>query len=252
MKRKPTEDMESIVLPIADAMRAGKQGIPLSDSDMQKFQGVYALHKSLQGVFGDRLGSPVLVGGEIRMALMPDPSLANYTAGQFSAQLELTADQLRKNAASTDPLPHSRALAHPAFGKLLETISSVNRKSGTSLVVCSGGNRIDAPVLDPGAFVQPDRPDDLRMNGAFEIVGIRRCWKGGSLGLYVGENGLLVELPTDGAKWRWDAVHDVLEQPTYLSGTLVRRSKAHPWRIEAGSRLERQIVMQGMGAIAPA
>ena len=244
MKRKPTEDLESIVIPIADAMPAGKQGIPLSDSDMQKFQGVYALHKSLQGVFGDRLGSPVLIGGEIRMALMPDPSLANYTAGQFSAQLELTADQLRKNAASTDPLSHSKALAHPAFGKLLETISSVNRKSGTSLVVCSDGNRHEAPVLEPGAFVQPNRADELRMTSTFDVTGVHRCWKGGPSGLCVGENHLLVELPADNTRWQWEEIRDVLAQPTYLIGTLARESKSSPWRPEAGARLERQEVIK--------
>lgn len=252
MKLKPTEDLESIVLPIAAAMRAGKQGIPLSDSDMQKFQGVYALHKSLQGVFGDRLGSPVLVGGEIRMALMPDPSLANYTAGQFSAQLELTADQLKTNAASTDLLPHSKALTHVAFGKLLETISSVHRKSGTSLVVCFGGERYDAPVLEPTAFVEPNRPDELRMTSTFEITGIYRCWKGGPLGLYVGENRLLIELPADNANWHWGKIHDVLEQPTYLLGTLVRETKSSPWRPEAGARLERQEVMKQVMKIADA
>ena len=250
MKLKPTEDLESIAIPIAGAMAADKQGIPLSDSDMQKFQGVYGLHKALQGVFGDRLGSPVLVGGEIRMALMPDSSLANYTAGQFSAQLELTADQLKKNAASTDLLPHSKALTHVAFGKLLETISSVHRKSGTSLVVCFGGERYDAPVLEPTAFVQPNRPDDLRMTSTFDITGIHRGWKGGPFGLYVGENRLLVELPTDNAKWLWEKIHDVLEEPTYLVGTLVRETKASPWQPDAGARLEGQSVMKEMKTVA--
>jgi hypothetical protein len=203
-------------------------------------------------VFGDRLGTPVLVGREIRMALMPDPSLANYTAGQFSAQLEVTADQLKKNAARTEPLPHSKALTHVAVGKFLETVACVHRKSGTSLVVCFGGERYDAPVLEPTAFVQPNRPDDLRMTSNFEITGIHRCWKGGPSGLYVGENRLLVELPTDNAKWLWEKIHDVLEEPTYLVGTLVRETKSSPWQPDDGARLERQRVRQGMGVIAPA
>ena len=250
MKRKPTEDLESIVIPIVDAVPAGKQGIPLSDSDIQKFQGIYGLHKGLQGMFGDRLGTPVLVGAEIRMSLLPDPSLANYTAGQFLAQLEVTAEQLKKNAARTEPLPHSKALTHVAAGKFLETVACVHRKSGTHLVVCFGGERYDAPVLEPTAFVEPNRPDELRMTSTFEITGIYRCWKGGPLGLYVGENRLLIELPADNANWHWGKIHDVLEQPTYLLGTLVRETKSSPWRPEAGARLERQSIMQEMKAVA--
>lgn len=249
MKLKPTEDLESIAIPIADAVPVGKQGIPLSDSDMHKFQGIYGLHKGLQGVFGDRLGTPVLVGAEIRMSLLPDPSLANYTAGQFLAQLEVTAAQLKKNAERTEPLPHSKALTQVAMGKFLETVSSVHRKSGTSLVVCSGGERNDAPVLEPTAFVQPNRPDDLQMTSTFEITGIHRCWKGGPFGLYVGENGLLVELPADNANWTWEQIHDVLEQPTSLVGTLVRGTKSSPWRPAAGARLERQSVMKAITGV---
>ena len=252
MKVKPNDTFEGIAIPIAAAGRTGNQEVQLSDSDMQKFQGVYGLYKALQGVFKDRLGNPLLAGSEIRMELKADPSLADYTADRFSEQLEVTADQLKKNSARQDPLPHSKALSHVAAGKLLETVSSVHRKSGTSLVVCSGENRREAPVLDPTAFVQPERPDDLRMTGTFEISGVRRCWKGGSLGLYVSENGLLVELPVDDAKWRWEEVNDVLEQPTYLVGTLLRDSKSSPWRPEAGARLERQSVMGEIEAIAVA
>lgn len=244
MKMQRNQIFEGIAIPIAAAGRTGSQDVPLTDSDLQKLQGIYGLYKGLQAVFKDRLGNPVLAGCEIRIDLKADPSLAGYTADRFSEQLEVTADQLKKNSARNEPLPHSKALTHVAAGKLLETLSSVHRKSGTSLIVCSGENRREAPVLDPTSFIQPERPDDLRMTGTFEITGVRRCWKGGSFGLYVGENGLLVELPVDDAKWRWEEVSDVLEQPTHLVGTLLRDSKSSPWRPEAGARLERQSVLK--------
>lgn len=240
MKSNRKSGFEGIILPLAAGGSTGGPETPLSDSDLQKLQGIYGLYKELRAVLEDRLGDPMLLGSEIRMALNPDPSLANYTADQLFAQLELTAAQLKKNAARTAPLPYGKALTHASIGKLLETLSSSHRKSGTSLVVCSGDNRFEAPILESSAFIQPGRPEDLRMTGTFEITGVRRSWKGGPLGLYIGENVLLLELPTDDARWDWKAVHDVLEQPTHLVGTVVRESKSSPWRPDAGARLERQ------------
>ena len=252
MKLKRNPGFEGIAIPIAATGPVSNDEIHLSDSDMQRFKGIYDLHKRLQAVFKDRLGAPILVGAEIRMALMHDSALGNYTADQFSAHLLLTAEQLRNNALLPAPLSHGKALKHVVIGKLLETLSYGFSKSGTSLIICSNGGDTEAPILEPTAFVQPDRADDLQMTGSFEITGVRRSWKGGSLGLYLGENVLLVELPIDDTKWGWEAVHDVLEERNYLIGTLVRDSKSSPWRPNASARINRQEVMKKFETVTAA
>lgn len=245
MKKEVNQPFEGMMFVVAKApARDGET--PLSDSDLNQLQGVNPIYKSLQAVFKDRLAQPVLVATCIRITLLCDASMAGYSMSFFLAQLEVTAAQLKKNADRSRPLPHSKALTHVAFGKLLEAVSTAYRKHGTSLLICSDGKAFECPILEPGAFVQPERPDELRMTGSFEITGVRRRWSGGSLGLYVGDNGLLVELPGDNPEWAWDKVHDALEQPTYFVGSLVRETKASPWQPDAGAKLERQTIMPGM------
>lgn len=250
MKKEFKTQQDCIVLAITQNAPTESGEIPLSDSDMNQLHGVIPIYKSLHCVFKDRLGQPVLVGGEIRIALLADASLACYSTEQFLTQIELTATELRRNSNREKPLPHSKALKHVAFGKLLESVSTAQRKHGTALGICSDGKQYECPILEPGAFVQPDRPDELRMTGSFEITGVRRRWSGGPLGLYVGDNGLLVELPGDDPAWGWNMVHDALEQPTYFVGSLVRETKSSPWRPDTGARLERQNVVPGIDPAA--
>jgi hypothetical protein len=245
MKVKMKPSFEGMMFAIARQDPTENGEIPLSDSDMNQLHGVNTVYKALSCVFKDRLAQPVLVGASIRIALLADASMAGYSMEQFLAQAELTAAQLQKNADRNRPLPHSRALKHVAFGKLLESVSTAYRKHGTKLTVCREEGLSECPILAPGAFVQPDRPDELKLTGSFEIIGVRRRWSGGALGLYVGDNGLLVELPGDDPNWGWDKVHDALEQPTYFVGSLVRETKSSPWRPDAGAKLERQTVMHG-------
>lgn len=237
---------EGLMFTIAQQDPKENGEIPLSDADMDQLHGVNTIYKALSCVFKDRIAQPVLLGATIRIAVLADTSMAGYSMDQFLSQAELTAAQLRKNADRSPPLPHSRALKHVALGKLLESVSTAHRKHGTTLVICRDDLQSECPILPPGAFVQPDRPDELRLTGSFEIIGVRRRWSGGSLGLYVGDNGLLVELPGDNPEWSWDKVHDALEQPTYFVGSLIRDTKSSPWRPDAGARLERQTVMSGL------
>ena len=250
MKKKMNPPFEGMMFAIAHQNPKENGEIPLSDSDMAQLHGVNTIYKALSCVFKGRLAQPVLVGASIRIALLSDASTAGYSIEQFLAQAELTAVQLKKNADRSPPLPHTKALKHVAFGKLLESVSTANRKHGTTLVICRDDQQSECPILPPGAFVQPDRPDELKLTGTFEITGVRRRWSGGALGLYVGDNGLLVDLPSDRPEWSWDKVHDALEQPTYLVGSLVRETKSSPWRPDARSKLERQTVMPGLSLAA--
>lgn len=248
MSRESNSSFDGIVLAITQHTPTDSGEIPLSDSDMNQLHGVNKIYRGLLSIFRNRLGQPLLVGGEIRIALLPDSSLASNSTGQLLTQIERTATELRTNASREQPLPHSKALKHVAFGKFLECVSTANRKHGTILDICNDGNRFECPILEPGDFVQPDRPDELRMTGSFEITGVHRRWSGGPLGLYVGDNRLLVELPGDSPDWGWDKVQDVLQQPTYLIGSLVRETKSSPWMPLSGAKLERQTVMPGVNS----
>lgn len=250
MNKVNKHTFEGLMFAIAEQEPKENGEIPLSDTDMDQLHGVNTIYKALSCVFKDRLTQPVLVGASIRIAILPDAGTGGYSMDQFLAQAELTATQLRKNADRNPPLPHSKALKHVGFGKFMESVSTANRKHGTRLVICQGNQHSDFPILPPGAFVQPDRLDELRLTGSFEVVGVRRRWNEGSLGLYVGDNALLVELPGDNPAWCWEMVHDALEQPTYFVGSLVRETKSSPWRPDAGAKLERQTVMPGLSLAA--
>lgn len=247
MKKEVKSQTDRIVIPVAQQEPTESGEIPLSEADMNQLHGVKPIYRSLLCVFKDRLGQPVLVGGEIRIALKADSSLACYSTEQFITQIEVTASELQRNSNRDQPLPHSQALKHVALGKFLESVSAAQRKHGTTLQICCDGEDYECPTLEPGTFVQPDRPDELRMTGSFDITGVHRQWSGGPSGLYVGDNRLLVELPTDDPSWTWAKVRDVLEQPTYLVGSLVRATKSSAWRPDAGARLERQEVVPGFG-----
>jgi hypothetical protein len=245
MSRKHNKIYEGIAIPLATGASAEDAFVKLSESDISRFKGVVPIYRSLRRMLKARLGDPILVDGEIRMGLH-SADIISYTAGQFLAELTVTADQLRKNGQRQAPWPHSKALTHVAIGEVLESVASEYRRAGTTVLVCTEEGTAQVPILEPEDFIQPARPDELRMTGNHEVTGLQRRWCGGPHGVYVGENSLLLQLPPDDPDWSWDAIRDALEQPTYLVGTLVRDSKSTPWRPDEGARLVRQAVLDGM------
>ena len=101
------------------------------------------------------------------------------------------------------------------------------------------------PVLEAADFIQPETACENQQSGTFPVFGLRRDDRRGHR-LIVTENDLHVVLSADDPSWKWEEVHDVLECPTVLVGTLVRESKSHPWTLLDGAKLVRQPRIEGV------
>ena len=237
---------DSIVLALAE-ISAHDGPIPLSDSDLKRFNGAEPAYSAIKRILGNRLSLPILDGATITMVALPDgDKLVPYTIRTFHDELILTAKQLRENANSNNPLPHSVAIKHAGLVPVLQTVSRVSRAFGLEVSILMDGKSEPVPVVAPADFHEPDRDDELRKSGTFTICGlIRNDARGHEF--FVTENQLRVRLPAGDPRWTWDKVHYVLEEPTILEATLVRESKPNPWTIDESAVL---IVRQELPLVA--
>lgn len=235
----PPEDC--ILLHLADPPK-NMGPIPLSADDLKRFSGVEPFCAALHRQFGDRLSVPELSGAAIRLVILPDAhSLIAYDVESFVADIEETAKELRQNSELAEPLPFVQAVKRPDLVPVLKALSDAHRKFELDIVAVSASGSHTLPVLSPACFTQPDSESGKsnRMSGSFPVNGLVRDDKNGHQ-LLLRKSELRLKLPGNDPKWAWLAIHEVLERTTYLVGTLVRETAAHPWTLEDGARLEIQ------------
>lgn len=216
--------------------------VKLSEDDMSKLEGINPLYRAMRATFKDSLGSPTLVGAEIRLALQAEEGAIAYSASQLLADLILTAEQLTANAARAQPLAHAQILSHTGMGKVLEALCTAHRKGSTRLVVCTEEGKADAPVLNPGDFIQPLREDQQSQTSTFRITGLYKDDATGDYGFFLTSSLVLVHLPKDHPSWTWNKIQNALVRPTYLIGTIARAGKTSTWMPQADARLDWQEV----------
>lgn len=245
MKRSK-ELFTGLSLPLAAHHAASGEAMGLSDNDISCLEGISPLYRVMRTTFKDKLGNPHLVGAEIRMALLTKEGEIAYTAAQVLEDLLLTAEQLKANAKLKQPLPLSKVVSHMGLGKVLNSLSTANRKSGTRLVVCTEEGNAEAPVLDPGDFIEPVREDLQSQTGTFRITGLYRDDQSNQCGFLLTRSRVLVLLSYEDPRWSWSIIKNALDMPTYLVGTIARASKSSDWMPEQGARLESQEVFEEM------
>ena len=216
------------------------RGTRMSVDDIAGFPGVVQIYRALRKAHGDQLGPPLLVGGEIRLGLCPSADLAPRSAEAIHASFICTAQELERNANREQPLPLGKVLSDAAAAKVLDAVSTATRKAGTQLFLRTEDSEFVVPTLAPEHFLEARQDEQVQRTDTFQVVGLRRGWRCEPHGLWVGENALPVVLPANDPRWAWEQIHDVLEQPTFLVGTLVRESRSSPWMPGEPSRLERQ------------
>jgi len=234
------DNAEYFAIPLSSAATHDGGVVPLSVDDISGFPGVVQIFRALRAAHGKLLAPPVLVGGEIRLGLCPSADLAPRSAESIHTSFISTAQELRRNADREQPLPLSKVLSNAAAAKVLEAVSNASRKAGTQLFLRTKDSEFFVPPLAPEHFLQARQADHIHRTGTFQVIGLRRGWRCEPHGLWVGENALPVALPANDPRWAWEQIHDVLEQPTFLVGTLVRESRSSPWMLGDPSRLERQ------------
>lgn len=171
------------------------------------------------------------------MVVLPDDKkIFPHTIATFHDELVHTAEQLRDNANSKNPRPHSAAIEHVGLVPVLQAVSRASRTFGLDMSICFDGKSNSVPALNPVDFSEPDRNEELRKTGAFLIRGlIRNDARGHEF--IVTDNELRVRLPAGDLRWTWGEVHRVLEEQTILEATLVRESKAHCWTVDESAIL---------------
>lgn len=231
---------EYFAIPLSSTVAPHGEAVPLSVDDIAGFPGVVQIYRALRKAHGDQLGPPLLVGGEIRLGLCPSADLAPRSAEAIHASFICTAQELERNANREQPLPLGKVLSDAAAAKVLDAVSTATRKAGTQLFLRTEDSEFVVPTLAPEHFLEARQDEQVQRTDTFQVVGLRRGWRCEPHGLWVGENALPVVLPANDPRWSWEQIHDVLEQPTFLVGTLVRESRSSPWMPGEPSRLERQ------------
>lgn len=230
---------ESIVLTLADDENH-KGPISLSEDALKKFGGVHPLYLSLRQAFGDRLLPAILDGGAIWIGVRPHRKDGiSYDVDIFADDMNATADELRRNADLSRPLPFAAAVRRPPLVAVLQALSRVHRGSGLEVTVIGAGGPRKLPIPAPTDFVQPDPDSGLRRSGSFPVRGLVRDDQRGHQ-LLVTNNELRVLLPMDDKRWAWQAIRHVLDDKAWLAGILVRESRAHPWVVDPTARLQVQ------------
>ena len=246
MKIERNESFTGLYIPLAAHRATIAEAVELTERDMSGLEGVSPLYRTMRTMFKNKLGNPRLVGPEIRMTLLVHEGEISYTAAQVLDDLLLTAAQVQANAKLEQPLPLSQVVGHLGMCKVLNALSAANRKSGTRLFVRTDGGDTEAPILDPGDFVEPVREDVLSQTGTFRITGLFRDAESRQYGLLLTRSRVLVLLPLDDPRWSWDRIKDVLDMPSHLVGTIVREGKSSEWMPERDARIEGQRELEGM------
>lgn len=228
---------ESIVFQFAGP-EPHKNSVVVPDENLKRFGGVYPLYKAFRQAFGDRLAMPMMEIGMLRMHVRAEEREGlEYGLMALLDDLESTAVQLRRNADLDKPLPFATAVRRPTLVAVLQAASRAYHGFGLGAYIETPQGKQQMPVLDPADFTQPEPDGELRKTGTFMITGLRRDDVHGHK-LIVTENNVFVDLPKDRSCWAWGKIHDALESSTYLVGSLVRESKAHPWTPDPSARLE--------------
>lgn len=227
---------ESIVLLLTDT-KPREKSVEVPDENIRRFGGVHLLYKAFRLAFGERLAMPVMEVGVLRVSVRAEARDGlEYGLKAMIDDLGSTARELRKNADSDKPLPFATAVRRPTLVGLLQAASRAHHGFGLGAVVETPEGKYQIPILDPSDFTQPEPNGELRKAGKFLITGLRRDDVHGHK-LIVTDNDVFVDLPKDHSNWTWGRIRDALESSTYLVGTLVRESKAHPWKLDVSARL---------------
>ena len=128
---------DSIVLALAAS--SDQDGpITLSDADLKRFNGAEPVYSAIKKTLGNRLSPPILNGATITISVLRDADkVLPYTLKTYNDEIVLTAEQLRENANSKTPRPHSVAIKHSGLVPVLQTVSRVSRSESAPAVASS-------------------------------------------------------------------------------------------------------------------
>lgn len=219
--------------------------LTVTENDMKKMRGVWPLYHSYKDALGPRVQKAQLVGNVLQFDILPDETAVKYTMKDFVSDLNRTSEQLRANANSEQPLPHSVAIRKPYLVAVLKAVQSAAANYGLVGSVVTSEGPAEIAVLEAADFTQPETGNDNQQTGTFFVFGLRRDDRRGHR-LLVTDNELWVALPAEDPSWQWAEIHDVLDCPTVLQGTLARESKSHPWTLLHGAKLVRQLNIEGI------
>lgn len=246
MNIERNDSFTGLCIPLAAHRATSAEAVELTEKDMSGLEGVSPLYRAMRTTFKNKLGNPHLVGPEIRMALLSDEGGIPYTAAQVLDDLLLTAAQVQANAKLEQPLPLSRVASHMGMCKVLNALSAANRKSGTRLLVRTDDGCAEAPILEPGDFVEPVREDVLSQTGTFKITGLFRDAESRQFGLLLTRSRVLVLLPLEDPLWNWGNIKNSLDEPSHLVGTIIRTCKSSDWMPASDARVESQQELEGI------
>lgn len=128
--------------------------IELDKDAMEKLGDIPRVLRAFAKSFGARLGSPILWGGSVHLAIIDNDQLIGF-AGDFAGALIKTAGEIEQNSQRTPPLRLAQAASNPNCVEVLRALSTTHEKSGLIASIYVQGVAVDLPQLKPSAFTEP-------------------------------------------------------------------------------------------------
>lgn len=240
------QDFPQFVFGLTASTESASGETPLSEDDIDKLPCVAKCLNALRKFLPEDLASETSLRGAaiILRAFPSDESApdfgvaqAHQLCGEVVNALTRTADEVRANAILAQPFPLAKAVTLPTALSLLKALAGASEDSLLEVELVAGNLRRTLPILEMVDFSAGDESEKQTDVGEHRIKGLVRGNQREPHQLIL-VSGSIVDLP-ESAAWAWERIHDVLEIPTWLVGTLTRTRDRGPWTIGDDVQLRR-------------
>lgn len=246
MTAQNDQEFPQFVLCLTASAESVSGETPLSEDDIDKLPCVAKCLNALRKFLPEDLASETSLRGAaiILRAFPSDESAPDFgvtqaheRCGEVVNALTKTAGEVRANATLAQPLPLAKAVTLPTALPLLKALAGASEDSLLEVELVAGNVRRTLPILEMVDFSAGDEGEKQTDVGEHRIKGLIRGNQREPHQLIL-VSGSIVNLPASVA-WAWERIHDVLEIPTWLVGTLTRTRDRGPWSIGDDIQLRR-------------
>jgi hypothetical protein len=225
----PMDRQEEFIYKLSENEKRFEPGQPfiLSDDAISRLCTFQPLFRALKAAFGQSLGEPILFADHIAIPIVAPTSVLGLTADGIKQTIYQCEHALKKNSRLENPLAHSQIHSHQSCIELLRQVQRLSNDDEPILAINDRTIVTPVPVLEPQHFVQPAKPQETRMEGAWPISGITMDHTRDRFTIQLTRSKFAVEAPRH--RWSREELAAAVVAPMELSGTLSRSAPTEHW-----------------------
>lgn len=221
----------------------GDISTPLFENDRKRMSRIEDVFETVaKNLGGEKVCISRLKNRSMVISCEEREDLLNTQGEALLRALNHTAQELRSNANSENPLPPYKAVTSKAHAELLKTFTDIARNGHAKIEIVLPDGLYPPPIL---ATTDLSTPSCLKMTkkqkvGPFEIRGVESGVWGGNRALIITRNQLRVMITEGMVGFELERLIDTLHEQSYLHGTITQDPESREWRIDPGAMIHSQ------------